>query len=104
MHIGVTQLVRQVGIAFGILKPIAGKLVFGEAPLTTDPLALASVCLVLLFALYFFITRALAHCTCSKWRAAHTKQIVPARTDSGILNHILLGRCPLVILPRLSES
>lgn len=61
------QFVREVGIAFGILKPTAGKQCGGK-PLTTDSSAwIFWVALVMwLFALHFFTVR--AHCTCSTTR------------------------------------
>ena len=61
------QSVREVGIASGILKPIAGKQYGGSVSLPIDSvLLLPSVCLLSLFAPYFFIVR--AHCTCSTAR------------------------------------
>lgn len=56
------QLVREVGVAYGILKPTAGKQ-YGGTSLTTD---LASVWFVWLLALNLFTVK--AHCTCSMTR------------------------------------
>lgn len=86
------QLVREVGVAFGTLKPTAGKQCGGTPFLMTGPLDwfVWFVLLVGCFALHLFTVR--AHCTCSTTRDPTSTAItVRVKIIMAVENQITIG-------------